>query len=148
MHQQPCEPLRARRPPPVPHTPAAAPQSHSPPLPIDLPRPFLHSVFAGQAALGQPWGEPPDAAPLFDEHTQPGYYISLAAQQEPAGDWSLFVTVRPPICGWAVMVLGELRLRAPFDSGGRAVIGGLTQAQLGASEGPDMFVTIEPCEHA
>ena len=110
---------------------------------FQLPRAFLHSVFAPQAALGVAWSGA-DHESLFAEEQLEGYHIALHVRQRSGTYWGIGIAVTPPLAGWAVLSFGELRFRAPFDQHGQAVITEVPLELLTDRAGPDMLMTIEP----
>ena len=109
---------------------------------LQLPRAFLHAVFAPHAALGGSWSGGDDNS-LFAEEQLEGYHIALHVRQRGAKHWGIGIAVTPPLSGWAVLSFGELRFRAPFDQHGQALIAGIPLELLKDRAGPDMLMTIE-----
>jgi hypothetical protein len=110
---------------------------------LQLPRAFLHGVFAPYAALGGAWSGGDDES-LFAEEQLEGYHIALHVRQRGVKHWGIGIAVTPPLSGWAVLSFGELRFRAPFDQHGQAVITEIPLELLIDRAGPDMLMTIEP----
>jgi hypothetical protein len=130
----------------APEQPAWHARLPTPPLVgirLQLPRAFLHSVFAPQAALGGAWSGGEHES-LFAEEQLEEYHIALHVRQRSGTFWAIGIAVTPPLAGWAVLSFGELRFRAPFDQHGQATIAEIPLALLTDRAGPDLLMTIEP----
>lgn len=128
-----------------PITVALMPQRPMQPLrwpTIQLPRVYLHTVFAAQATLGTAWNGDDDQL-LFAEEAFDTYHIALHIQLGGTTAWNVTITVTPPVAGWAVISLGATVYRALFDQHGAAIIREVPRALLSEHMGPDMLVTIE-----
>jgi hypothetical protein len=83
---------------------------------------------------------------LFDdiedepEHRQ----FTVAVQEKTDGFWQMVVTAIPPPDGLLVLIVGTLRLVAPFDPSGIASLSGIPQEVFILPDGPDLEISIVP----
>jgi hypothetical protein len=67
----------------------------------------------------------------------------LSVEQQPDQNWTVRVTLTPPLDGWLVLMLGEAAFRACFDAQGTAVVTDMPATLLAGADGPDLTVGLE-----
>jgi len=111
---------------------------------LHLKRSFLNYTLPRPiAALGPLRGRHHDNTVLVaddDEHNP----LTLSVQRQPDNNWRVSVTFAPPLSGWLVLTLGDNAFRARFDAHGHAVVSDVPDALLGATDGPDLLLEIDP----
>lgn len=112
---------------------------------IRLSRAFLNKALPPpNLLLGAARG--PDSGPeVLYENDESGHLVSLAAARMENGDWSISVTVMPPVEGRLLLSVGVRSWTAPFTAG-RATVADLAAAILEDESGPDLLgtITVEP----
>lgn len=84
-----------------------------------------------------------DGMVLIDQDTDAAGNLSLCVREQPDGCWIVSMTVTPPLDGWLLLTMGEVILRARFNSAGTAIVNDVPASLLTDAHGPDLVFDIE-----
>ena len=107
---------------------------------LTLPRQWLVQSLVPQ--LGAAWGVG-DGDTVIHEGDDDGYQISVSVRNR-SGQWTIILSLDPPVIGDAVVTLGAESFRAPIDPRDIAVVGPIPASLLQDSTGPDMAIRVDP----
>lgn len=105
-------------------------------------RTTLSQVFNLRRSLGVAWGDEEEELVLIDDEVA-GHQITLSVQPQIGYDWSVNVTLAPPLAGEVILTLGAKIFSAPIESTGSIHISHIAGSLIQADDGPDLTVTIK-----
>lgn len=112
---------------------------------LALPREFLRVALPSLQAqrTGVHRGRQTEAHLLAQEDVAPGFQATVGVRQESAEQWSVVITIIPPVAGHVMLKLGNFVQHTMLDAMGNAIIGPVPSDVLLAADGPDVEVTIQ-----
>ena len=112
---------------------------------LALPRDFLRVALP--SIHPQRWGVQrgghTQAHLLMQETVAPGFQATVSVRQDTAEQWSIVVTIVPPLAAQVKLTLGDLVQYAVLDAQGSAIIGPVPSDVLLAADGPGIEIAIQ-----